>query len=336
MTTESITPLQAALNPRVEANPVTSNNNSNIAAEFQQVLSTLIMSQLGNPLSSGDDSSSASGTDSLTSLMTLMMSQLNGGGSGITQLMDQMNSGGSGITQLMDQMNSGSNPYGLSNQLNSAYGLLNQSNASQISLSQAQGLQINQFAADKEMGGDGVNSNCGPTALVMALRGLGLSFKGDSDSASNGSEVDLARRMMVADKARDGVDSRGNRAENELNSYTDFDDLARGVQAAGGSSQMIGENAASIRSALMSGARVVISGTFAGKTPLPWTGDRGPDNHSAPGGATKHIVTVSGYDSQTNSFIINDPARLTPLRVSSAALDNFMDGNAGAMAVRRN
>jgi hypothetical protein len=322
MTTESITPLQAALNPRVEASPVTSNNNANIAAEFQQVLSTLIMSQLGNPLSSGYDSSSASGTDSLTSLMTLMMSQLNGGGSG--------------ITRLMDQMNSGSNPYGLSNQLNSAYGLLNQSNASQISLSQAQGLQINQFAADKEMGGDGVNSNCGPTALVMALHGLGLSFKGDSDSVSNGEEVDLARRMMVADKARDGVDSRGNRAENELNSYTDFDDLARGVQAAGGSSQMIGENAASIRSALMSGARVVISGTFAGKSPLPWTGDRGPDNHSAPGGATKHIVTVSGYDSQTNSFIINDPARLTPLRVSSAALDNFMDGNAGAMAVRRN
>jgi hypothetical protein len=324
MTTESITPLQAALNPKYEPVSSPSNNNTNIGAEFQQVLSTLIMSQFANPLSSSDDSSSSSGADSLNSLMTLMMSQLNGSGSG--------------ITQLIDQMNSGSNPYGLSNQMssaNSAYGLLNQFNTSQVSLAQAQGLQINQFAADKEMGGDGINSNCGPTSLAMALRGLGLSFTGETDNTSSGELVDLTRRMMVSDSSRDGVDSRGNRADGELNYYTDFDDLARGVQAAGGSSQMIGEDAASIRSALLSGARVVISGTFAGKSPLPWTGDRGPDNHSAPGGATKHIVTVSGYDSQTNSFIINDPARLTPLRVSSASLENFMDGNAGAMAIRR-
>ena len=183
------------------------------------------------------------------------------------------------------------------------------------------------------MGGDGVNSNCGPTALVMALRGLGLSFQGGSDAQSNGAQVDLARRMMVSDASRDGVDPRGNRAENELNSYTDFDDLARGVQAAGGNSRMIGE-VRSIRSALMSGARVIVSGTFAGKSPLPWTGDRGPDNHSAPGGATKHIITVSGYNAQTTSFIINDPARLKPIEVSAGQLEKFMDGNAGAMAIR--
>ena len=53
-------------------------------------------------------------------------------------------------------------------------------------LAQAQGLQINQFAADKEMGGDGVNSNCGPTSLVMALRGLGLSIHGEGETTSNG------------------------------------------------------------------------------------------------------------------------------------------------------
>lgn len=334
MTTESISPLQAALNQRYEAAPVSSSNNASIAAEFQQVLSSLIMSQLGNPFGSGDDVSTTSGNDSLTSLMTLMMSQLNTDGTGLTQLMDQMNSG-SNPYGLFNQMSSGSKSYGLFNQTNNAYGLLNQFNTPQISLAQAQGLQINQFAADKEMGGDGINSNCGPTSLVMALRGLGLSFKGQGSDASNGEVVDLARRMMVADPSRDGVDARGKRAEGEINSYTDFDDLARGVKAAGGTSQMIGEDTASIRSALLSGAKVIVSGTFSGKSPLPWTGDRGRDNNSAPGGATMHIVTVSGYDSQTNSFIINDPARLTPLRVSSAALQNFMDGNAGAMAVRK-
>ena len=322
MTTESISPSLAALNQRYEPVPGNAGSNSNTAAEFQQVLSTLLMSQLGNPLGSGDDPSSTAGNDSLNSLMTLMMSQLG--------------NGGSGITQLMDQLNSGSNPYGLVNQMNSvnsAYGLLNQANVPQITLARAQGLQINQFAADKEMGGDGVNSNCGPTALVMALRGLGLSFQGGSDAQSNGAQVDLARRMMVSDASRDGVDSRGNRAENELNYYTDFDDLARGVQAAGGNSRMIGEDTASIRSALLSGARVIVSGTFAGKSPLPWTGDRGPDNKSAPGGATKHIITVSGYNARTNSFIINDPARLKPIEVSAGQLESFMEGNAGAMAI---
>ena len=30
-----------------------------------------------------------------------------------------------------------------------------------------------------------------------------------------------------------------------------------------------------------------------------------------------HIVAVTGYNAQTNSFIINDPARLTPIEVSA-------------------
>ncbi len=140
---------------------------------------------------------------------------------------------------------------------------------------------------------------------------------------------------MVADNSRDGVDSKGRRAEGEQNSFTDFDDLARGVQAAGGKSEMIGESASSIRSALMGGAKVIVSGTFVGKSTLPWTGDRGPDNKTAPGGATMHIVAVTGYNAQTNSFIINDPARLRPIEVSAGQLESFMDGNAGAMAIRR-
>ena len=186
------------------------------------------------------------------------------------------------------------------------------------------------------MGGDGVNSNCGPTSLLMALRGLNMSFKDETESISNGAAVDLTRRMMVADRSRDGVDAKGRRVESEQNYFTDFDDLARGVQAAGGRSQMIGDDAASIRSALLSGAKVIVSGTFSGKPTLPWTGDRGKDNKSAPGGATMHIVAVSGYNAQNNSFFVNDPARLNPIEVSASQLEHFMEGNAGAMAVRRN
>jgi hypothetical protein len=312
MTTESISPLLSAMSQRLDTGSVTSNSNSNAGAEFQQVLSALIMSQLSNPLSSGDESSSQAASDPLSSIMSLLMNQFSGGSSDIGTLMNQISSGNS-----------------------SSAGLLSQLNAPQISLTQAQGLQINQFAADKEMGGDGANSNCGPTSLVMALRGLGLSIKGEGEVTSNGAAVDLARRMMVADNSRDGVDSKGRRAEGEQNSFTDFDDLARGVQAAGGKSEMISESASSIRSALMSGAKVIVSGTFVGKSTLPWTGDRGPDNRKAPGGATMHIVAVTGYNAQTNSFIINDPARLRPIEVSGGQLESFMEGNAGAMAISR-
>jgi len=78
-----------------------------------------------------------------------------------------------------------------------------------------------------------------------------------------------------------------------------------------------------------------VSGTFSGKANLPWTGDRGPDNNGAPGNATKHIVTVSGYNQETGRFIINDPARRTPIEVTASQLENFMSGNAGAMAIQR-
>ncbi len=299
MTTESISPLMSLMNQRLDTGLASSSSQSNNGAEFQQVLSALIMSQLANPMGSGDDSSGIMGGNQLTSLLSLLMNQLSVGGNSLDSL---------GLGQL---------------------------NATQVTIQQAQSLQINQFEADKEMGGDGINSNCGPTSLVMALRGLNLSFKAETDGTSNGAAVDLARRMMVADNSRDGVDSKGRRVETEQNYFTDFDDLARGVNAAGGKSMMIGENAASIRSALLSGSRVIVSGTFFGKSSLPWTGDRGKDNKSAPGGATMHIVAVSGYNAQNNTFIVNDPARLNPIEVTSGQLERFMDGNAGAMAVSR-
>ena len=71
--------------------------------------------------------------------------------------------------------------------------------------------------------------------------GLGLSIKGEGETTLNGAAVDLARRMMVGDNSRDGVGFPGHRAEGEQNSFTDFDDLARGVEAAGGKSEMIGD-----------------------------------------------------------------------------------------------
>ncbi len=194
---------------------------------------------------------------------------------------------------------------------------------------------INQFDAELQVGGDGSNADCGPTSLVMALHQLGLGVAGETAGSNDGEAVDLARLSMANSSAKDGVDSSGRRSDAEHNTYTDFSDLARGAAAAGASSSAIGANSTSIIQALGRGASVIASGTFAGKYPPPWTGDRGSDDQSAPGNATAHIIEVSSYNAATGLFTINDPARSTSNQVTAAALNYFMSGNAGAIAISR-
>jgi hypothetical protein len=210
----------------------------------------------------------------------------------------------------------------------------NSGNAVQISsLDDAKKIHINQFDAEREVGGDGVNSNCGPTSLSIALHRLGLNVAGESETSSNGEVVDLARRSMVSDPGRDGVGANGQRSESESNSFTNFNDLMQGAAAAGAKSQMIGADSQTISGILQQQGAVVISGTFTGKYPLPWTGDLGIDSGGAPGHATMHIVAVTGFDSASSKFIVNDPARRNPLLVDANTLDYFMQGNAGAMSI---
>lgn len=192
---------------------------------------------------------------------------------------------------------------------------------------------INQFMAELQVGGDGRNANCGPTSLVMALHQLGLRVAGETFESNDGEAVDLARRSMIGSGTRDGVDANGDRVEAEHSTYTNFNDLARGAAAAGAKSQVIKASAAGIQGALQGGASVIVSGTFTGKVPLPWTGDRGIDNNSAPGHAGAHLIEVSAYDPSSNTFTIHDPARSGVVQVSAAALEQFMAGNAGAMAL---
>ncbi len=292
MSNQGINPLSVSLTQEASYAPKPQNQPVSDGVDFQLLLTTMLLEQLGNPLGG-----QTSKNNDMSSILSLLMGAL-GDGNGISGLLGEF-----------------INPVS--------------------SVDQAARLQINQFDAEKQVGGDGVNSNCGPTSLVMALRGLGLSLPGEASTGKVGELVDLARKVMTHDSGRDGVTGSGKRAEYEHNFYTDFDDMKRGARAAGASTRMIAEDAQSILSALKSGARVIVSGTFSGKSNLPWTGDRGPDNNGAPGNATKHIVTVSGYNQETGRFIINDPARRTPVEVTGAQLESFMSGNAGAMAVHR-
>ncbi len=132
----------------------------------------------------------------------------------------------------------------------------------------------------------------------------------------------------------DGFFDAARRSNAEHDSFTNFNDLARGAAAAGAKGTMITPSAASIQSALQSGS-VVASATFAGKYPPPWTGNLGFDNNSAPGNATSHLIEVSSFDPSTNTFTIQDPYRTNSNQVSASALERFMAGNAGALALRR-
>lgn len=199
----------------------------------------------------------------------------------------------------------------------------------------AKGSHINQFAVEKQVGGDGANANCGPASLVMALRALGLQLPGETANSTDGEVVDLARRIMVLDSDRDGVTETGNRSEKEHSTYTYFPELLRGARLAGASTEWLSPTALDIQRAIANGAKVIVSGTFEDKTPLPWTGDSEIDSAIAPGGATEHYVVITEYDPNRKLFTVHDPGRHAPHKVTAATLEDFMRGNAGALAISR-
>jgi len=273
-----------------------SSSNSSSAAEFSDIMKLMIPMMAMQTFNMSGDSNSSSGSSL-------------GMGSSVSSMMAPI------MMNLMEKI--------LSENVNSQ--LSSGASTSQV--------HINQFSAEKAAGGDGINANCGPTSLVMALHSLGLKVKGETSSSSDGDLIDLARKSMVTDASRDGIDKNGNRSDAEHNTFTNFNDLARGAEAAGAKASRITPAASSIKNALLAGSKVIASGTFVGKTPLPWTGDSGTDNNKAPGNATKHIIAITGYNQSQGKFIVDDPARKSTLLVTASQLEAFMDGNAGALAV---
>jgi hypothetical protein len=295
-------------------------NNSNSQNLSQEKLLPLMMlGMMGSSSILGSDSSSSSGlgTDIMSPVMMTLLNKLLSGG------LSSM-SGSTSLVNAISNTSSKTNTLAARN----AY-------SSNLTREGIKDFHVNQFEAELQVGGDGANADCGPASLVMALRALGLLVKGETANTTDGDAVDLARLSMVDDPELDGVDAEGNRVESEHSIFTTLDDVARGANAAGANVETITANASSIQAALEKGAKVVITGTFAGKDSLPWTGDNGVDNNIAPGGAEGHIVAVTGYDPNNGMFLVQDPARTTPMMVTTQALEQFMDGNAGALAISR-
>lgn len=292
-----------------------------------EMFTSLVQFPAFNQASSGYATDLSGGTDVFQEMLDLMLTEIRGGFNAALISGEMPGTDLFGTDQMTAML------------MDLLAPLLQNSNGANADMSgslmqQAYAIQINQFEAEIMVGGDGANANCGPASLTMALRSLGLQVSGCGWASNPGEMVDQARESMTSDW-QDGIDGNGNRSEGEHNTFTNLSDIQRGAQAAGASTRRLDADPAAIRLALLSGDCVVVSGTFAGKNPLPWTGDRGSDNRTAPGGATGHFVLVSGFDPSLNTFVINDPARNSPLMVDAGTLTAFMQGNAGALAIGR-
>jgi uncharacterized protein YvpB len=148
---------------------------------------------------------------------------------------------------------------------------------------------------------------------------------------------------MVNDAARDGVDEQGGWQDSEHSKYTTLNEIENGATRSGAITTKIeatpeaveeaknnggtelDATIAAIRQAILNGSVVVVTGTFVGKDPLPWEDDRSGKT-GAPGGAKEHIIVVTGYDPQSNNFIINDPSMGHASSVTPEQLADFMRG----------
>ncbi|MFZ5441395.1 MAG: SH3 domain-containing protein [Myxococcota bacterium] len=223
-------------------------------------------------------------------------------------------------------------------------------------LADAQAIHINQFDAEKTVtdvdgkAGDGTNTNCGPTAVVIALRDQGLtipSIPGISQTG-DGADVQAARYWAYkdSDTTRDGVVTNADGSVSyasmkagENSTITYFSDLQNAVTAAGGKANWLGQMspdgqkpadwATGVAYALQNGKSVVLSGNF-----LTDEGKAKTDVWKRGGGAQEHVVAVTGMTSD-GKFIVNDPALRQPVVVTAEQLNSFMSNNGGGLVVSR-
>lgn len=219
--------------------------------------------------------------------------------------------------------------------------------ATGASMERSKQVYLNQFDAEKEVGGDGKNANCGPAALAMALKTQGLatpSIPGIRSNGTAGAQVQAARYAMYkgADPAKDGVvtDKSGkvtgyapmSGAGNENSKYTSMTAVIRGAKAAGADAEKLAPTSAAIEKAIKDGKTVVVLGNFVD--------DKGKAKEGLwprGGGAEAHFITVTGTTSD-GKFIVNDPANPNrrPETVTADQLNKFMNSDpAAAAAIQR-
>jgi hypothetical protein len=154
------------------------------------------------------------------------------------------------------------------------------------------------------------NRDCGPASVVMTLRLLGKAIPGTAANATPQRMINRVRQLS------------GNVANTAA---TTNHELGRALNVAGAKTREIAD-AVSIRQAVHSGKPVILNGNPRN------AGAYGPSFSAAQmapyDGA--HWIVVSGYDTQTGKFIINDPlSKVGPVKVSPSQLEAYRGGSLG-------
>jgi hypothetical protein len=156
------------------------------------------------------------------------------------------------------------------------------------------------------------NGNCGPTAVVNALRLVGLDVPGFHGE----------RTQAVIDAAR--VLATG---ENDPTRATTKQQQATALRAAGANVEVTQSLTDGLR-AVRAGAALVIGGNRAAPG---WP--RRPDD-APPVGVANHGAVVARYDAAKDDYVVFDPALFGPAHVSVAQLEAFTQVVDGAKMLR--
>jgi hypothetical protein len=154
------------------------------------------------------------------------------------------------------------------------------------------------------------NRDCGPASVAMALRLLGKAIPGVAAGAAPQKLINRVRQL--SGNVANGV------------STTNLE-LERALTAAGTHVREIAD-AASVRQSVLDGKPVILNGN-----------PRNPGAYGTHFTATQmtpydgaHWILVSGYDTKTKKFIINDPlSKVGPVQVTAAQLDAYRGGSMG-------
>ncbi len=152
------------------------------------------------------------------------------------------------------------------------------------------------------------NRDCGPASVAMALHLLGIKVRGERGSG---------QKVIDAARALTGVGERSSATTNL--------DLERALGASGASTQTL-SSVSEVRSAVESGKPVILNGNPG--APGAYGKRFGSDKMVPFDGA--HWIVVSGYDTEKDSFIINDPlSKAGAVKVSAKELRAYMGGSIG-------
>jgi hypothetical protein len=154
------------------------------------------------------------------------------------------------------------------------------------------------------------NRDCGPASVVMTLELLGKRIPGIAANAAPQKLINRVRQLA------------GNASNTRS---TTNHELEQALQAAGTTTREVSD-AASIKAAVLAGRPVILNGnprnpgaygpSFSAKQMTPYDG--------------AHWIVVSGYDTKSGKFIINDPlSKAGAVKVTPAQLEAYRGGSLG-------